>query len=113
MTSAKDKSIVEEDSFDPKNDVSAYDAEDGDLTSKIEISENTVDTKKAGTYKVTYKVSDNKGEVTILTITVTVKENNAPGEINYKARRICSNCGGTLPKERGFVGIYHSGTDAH
>ena len=78
VINAKDKSIVEGDSFDPKKDVSAYDAEDGDLTSKIEISENTVDTKKAGTYKVTYKVSDNKGEVTTLTITVTVKENNAP-----------------------------------
>ena len=38
--------------------VTALDKEDGDLTDKIEVINNTVDTSKAGTYTVTYKVKD-------------------------------------------------------
>ena len=38
--------------FNPKTNVTATDKEDKDLTSKIEITENTVNTSKAGTYKV-------------------------------------------------------------
>ena len=75
---ATDKSFDEGDNFDPKANVSAQDPEDGDLTSKIEITENTVNTSVAGTYKVTYKVTDSKGESVTKTITVTVKENKAP-----------------------------------
>ena len=78
VINAKDKSMIEGDAFDPKKDVSAYDAEDGDLTNKIEVIENNVNNKTPGTYKVTYKVMDNKGEATTLSITVTVKENKAP-----------------------------------
>ena len=75
---AKDTTIVEGDNFNPKTNVSAYDAEDGDLTSKIEITENKVNNKVAGTYKVTYKVTDSNGESVTKSITVTVKENKAP-----------------------------------
>ena len=85
--SAKDINLTEGDSFDPKKDVSANDAEDGDLTSKIEIIENTVDTKKAGTYKVTYKVKDSSSNEAQLTIKVVVKENKAP-VINGKDKTI-------------------------
>ncbi len=38
----------------------AVDEKEGDLTSKIQI-EGSVDTSKAGTYEITYKVSDSKG----------------------------------------------------
>ena len=75
---ATDKSFDEGDNFDPKTNVSAQDPEDGDLTSKIEITENTVNTSVPGTYKVTYKVTDSKGESVTKTITITVKENKAP-----------------------------------
>ena len=42
------KTITVGDTFDPMAGVTAKDAEDGDLTDKIEVDKNTVDTKKAG-----------------------------------------------------------------
>lgn len=52
----------------------ATDKEDGDLTSKIVIEENTVDTSKAGEYKVVASVTDSKGLKTTAEIKVVVKE---------------------------------------
>ena len=71
---AADKTITVGDTFDPKAGVTAKDAEDGDLTDKIEVVKNTVDTKKAGKYEVTYKVTDSDGATLTKTIKVTVKE---------------------------------------
>lgn len=71
---AEDMTLTVGDTFKPLEDVSASDKEDGDLTDKIEVIENNVDTSKAGTYKVTYKVTDKDGASTTKTITVTVKE---------------------------------------
>ena len=71
---ATDKTITVGDTFDPKAGVTATDAEDGDLTDKIEVVKNTVDTKKAGEYEVTYKVTDSDGATRTKTIKVTVKE---------------------------------------
>ncbi len=50
----------------------ALDQEDGDLTSSIVIS-GTVNTSAAGTYTVTYTVSDNDGNETTATRTVNVE----------------------------------------
>ena len=69
---AEDKTITVGDTFDPKADVTAEDVEDGDLTDKIEVLKNEVDTTKAGKYEVTYKVTDSKGASRTKTITVTV-----------------------------------------
>ena len=71
---AEDKTLTVGDTFDPKADVTATDAEDGNLTDKIEVVKNTVDTKKAGEYEVTYKVTDSDGVTRTKTIKVTVKE---------------------------------------
>lgn len=71
---ATDKTIEVGDEFNPRADVTATDAEDGDLTDKIEVVKNTVDTKKAGKYEVTYKVTDSDGATRTKTIKVTVKE---------------------------------------
>ena len=75
---AVDKTLTEGETFDEKLDVTATDEEDGDLTSKIEVVENSVNTKVPGTYKVTYKVKDSAEQDVIKTITVTVIENKAP-----------------------------------
>ena len=75
---AQDKTLEENDEFDPKKDVTANDSEDGDLTSKIEITENTVNTSIAGEYKVTYKVTDSANQTVTKTIKVNVKLNNPP-----------------------------------
>ena len=70
---ASDKTITVGDKFKPLKDVIANDKEDGDLTSKIKVIKNTVDTKKAGTYEVTYQVTDSQGATVTKTIKVTVK----------------------------------------
>lgn len=77
VISAKDKDITVGDTFDVKADVKATDKEDGDLTDKIEVVKNTVDTSKAGTYEVTYQVTDTDGATTTLTIKIVVKEKAA------------------------------------
>ena len=74
VITASDITINENDSFNPKQNVTAYDKEDKDLTSKIEVTENTVNTSKKGTYKVTYKVTDSYKHTVTKTITVTVLE---------------------------------------
>ena len=63
------------DTFDPLANVTATDKEDGTIIlTKDNIIANDVDTSKAGTYHVTYKVTDKNGASTEKTITVTVKE---------------------------------------
>ena len=75
---AEDKTLTVGDTFDPKADVTAEDVEDGDLTDKIEILKNEVDTTKPGKYEVTYKVTDNQGASRTKTITVTVNPKMEP-----------------------------------
>ena len=60
-------------SFDPLAGVSAKDDVDGDVTSAIKV-EGDVDTSKAGSYTLTYTVSDKAGNTASATRVVTVKE---------------------------------------
>ncbi|MDA1635898.1 M4 family metallopeptidase [Bacillus cereus] len=60
------------DSFDSMAKVKAIDKEDGDLTSKVKV-DGKVDTSKAGTYVLTYTVTDSKGHEGTAKQTVTVK----------------------------------------
>lgn len=78
VINATDKTLTVGDTFDPKADVTATDEEDGNLTDKIEVLKNEVDTTKAGKYEVTYKVTDRKGASRTKTITVTVNPNIEP-----------------------------------
>lgn len=71
---AKDVEITIGETFDATKYATAKDAEDGDLTDQIKVIKNTVDTSKAGTYEVTYEVTDSAGATTTKTIKVTVKE---------------------------------------
>ena len=75
---AKDQTMFVGDTWNPKKDVSATDAEDGDLTSKISVSSDNVNSKVAGEYQVVYKVVDSAKNTTTKTIKVIVKENQAP-----------------------------------
>ena len=73
--SANDITLNVGDTFDPLANVTATDKEDGTIIlTKDNIIANDVDTSKAGTYHVTYKVTDKNGASTEKTITVTVKE---------------------------------------
>ena len=69
---ATDKTIEVGDEFNPRADVTAEDAEDGDITNKIEILKNDVNVNEPGIYDVTYKVTDTQGASRTKTITVTV-----------------------------------------
>lgn len=75
---AKDQEIMEQGVFEATKNVTAYDAEDGDLTKEIKIISNNVNTKIPGTYQVTYRVTDKANYSTTKTITITVIKNESP-----------------------------------
>jgi hypothetical protein len=66
--------ILLNEKFDPMIDlkISAYDKEDGDITSKVRILRNTVDTSKEGIYSITFYVEDKRGNTDIFSATVQV-----------------------------------------
>ena len=78
VINASDKTIYVGDSFNPLAGVTATDAEDGNITNKITVTANTVNTNVAGTYQVTYKVVDSNSNSVTKTIKVTVLANTAP-----------------------------------
>lgn len=69
---ANDASIKTGMSFNPLSLANASDQEDGNLTNKIQIVENTVDLSKAGSYKIVYKVTDSQGKSATKEIKVNV-----------------------------------------
>lgn len=71
---AKDVTISLGSSFKALSFASAYDVEEGDLTSKIQVIQDNVDTSKEGNYEVTYQVTNSYGLTTLSTITVTVSK---------------------------------------
>ena len=82
-------SVLQGDSFDPapsKWNITATDVEDGDLTSKIKVKNNTVDTTKPGFYEVTYSVTDNDNIEITADMPVTVMP-SATGVVNLTVDR--------------------------
>ncbi|WP_206856368.1 immunoglobulin-like domain-containing protein [Candidatus Enterococcus mangumiae] len=68
-------SVAQGSTFDPapsKWNVTATDTEDGDLTNKIVVESNNVDTSKPGQYKVSYSVKDSGNLQTKIDMPVTV-----------------------------------------
>ncbi|WP_081092405.1 immunoglobulin-like domain-containing protein [Peribacillus simplex] len=63
--------------FDAKSSVKAKDDKDGDLTSAIRV-EGKVDTKKVGTYNLTYTVTDKAGNVAKVIRKITVYDQVKP-----------------------------------
>ncbi len=78
VINASNKTIKVGDTFNPMTGVTATDKEDGNITKHIKVIENTVNTNKAGTYKVVYKVTDSNGATTTKSIDVIVKSNDKP-----------------------------------
>ncbi len=69
---AEDLELTLGDTINLMNGVSATDAEDGDLTSKIVVDDSKVDYNKTGSYNVTYSVTDSDGKTTTKTIKLTI-----------------------------------------
>ena len=61
-----------------KQNVTATDKEDGNITSRIKTTKNTVNTKVAGVYEITYEVTDSYNQKTTKTIKVTVLKDQNP-----------------------------------
>ena len=82
---AKDVEIEQGDNFNEKSGlISATDKEDKDLTSKVTVKENTVNSKEAGVYKVVYEVKDSNGATVTKEIKVTVNAKNEVPVIEAK-----------------------------
>lgn len=64
--------VIEGNLFDPLLDIKGMDQEDGDITSKIIIISNNVDTSKQGVYSVIYSLTDSYGDTVTKEIKVTV-----------------------------------------
>lgn len=79
------------DKFNPKEGLVALDKKDGDITDKVVVSRNDVDTSRPGKYKVTYTVVDSDKNVTDKTITVTVTGNPNNGNYSSKENNLNSN----------------------
>nr|WP_317333844.1 ZmpA/ZmpB/ZmpC family metallo-endopeptidase [uncultured Romboutsia sp.] len=74
IINATDNVLTVGDKFDPLEGVTAFDEEDKEIKlTESNIIANNVDTGVAGTYNVTYKVTDKNGASVVKTITVTVK----------------------------------------
>lgn len=78
VITAHDRVIVQGKDYDEKEGVTATDPEDGDITHKIEVINNTVDKNNPGEYEITYKVADNNSLSVTKTIKVTVIKDEAP-----------------------------------
>ena len=75
---ATDKVLTVGDNFNPLDGVTAFDKEDGDIKlTKDNVIVNNVNMDVAGTYNVTYKVTDKNGASVVKTIMVTVKDKEA------------------------------------
>jgi hypothetical protein len=89
ISGAVSKTISFGSEFNAKAGVKATDNVDGDLASKLQIV-GSVNTKKLGTYKLTYKVSDKSGNTKTILRTITVKDMTKPvitGAKNLKLKR--------------------------
>lgn len=79
VINAADQVLTVGDIFNPLDGVTAHDAEDGAITlTNANIAANNVDTSKAGTYHVTYRVTDKNNASVKKTITIIVKESTKP-----------------------------------
>lgn len=72
ISGAKNKTIRYKSSFNPRTRVIAKDNLDGSLTSKIKVT-GTVNTKKKGSYTLTYAVTDKSRNKTVVKRKITVK----------------------------------------
>lgn len=82
ITGVANKTITVGDAFNPMQGVSASDAEDGNLTSAIVVT-GSVNTAVAGTYPLTYTVTDSNGGTATASCVVTVEPEEEAGDDTY------------------------------
>lgn len=77
LSGIKDIQINFGQDFQPLAGIAASDNSDGDITSFIQVS-GSVDVNKAGTYSLTYSVTDQSGNTVSISRTITVIDNVKP-----------------------------------
>ncbi|MGG0396737.1 Ig-like domain-containing protein, partial [Bacillus toyonensis] len=88
ITGEANTTIMEGTTFDPLSGMSATDKEDGNLTGKMKVMENTVDSQKQGTYKVKYEVTDRDGNTVAFERAVTVEEKDVTAPEAPKVNKV-------------------------
>ncbi|WP_394210950.1 M66 family metalloprotease [Enterovibrio calviensis] len=76
ISGVSDITLQQGDVFNALDRVTAFDAEDGDMTANIEVFGN-VDPQTPGSYVLTYRVTDSEGQTVSVTRTVTVEASAA------------------------------------
>lgn len=79
---AEDRTIEIDDIFKEMYRVTAIDKEDGDITEKVVVIKNEVDSSKEGIYEVTYEVEDSFKNKTTKTIRIEVVKEKELKEVN-------------------------------
>lgn len=87
VINASDKTIEVGTIFKELDNVTATDKEDGNITKNIKVTENTVNTNKAGEYKVTYSVTDSNKQTTTKTIKVSIIEKQQVKEVKELTKK--------------------------
>ena len=87
INGVSDKTITVGTAFDSMSGVTATDKEDGDLTNSIVVT-GAVNTSVAGSYELTYSVTDSKGETTTAKATITVKEKTVVSADTYDESKV-------------------------
>lgn len=98
-----DKALKLGEKIDLMNEVTAIDAEDGNITSKLQVS-GKVNFNKSGKYPITYRVTDSDSNVVEKTITISVvnmDDYKYLTEYDWKS----ANCGwGSVNKDKAVSG---------
>ena len=98
ISGANDRTIVEGTDFDPLAGITVIDDVDGEITLTMENVEGTVDVNTVGEYTLTYTVSDEAGNETVVTRVITVIEaidEDLPKEADYGWRIFLNDWEGT------------------
>lgn len=104
---AKNQTIQLNSSFNALSGVTATDTAGNDATSKVKVS-GTVNTKKAGTYQITYKVTDAIGRTATKKVKITVKDTSTV-VISAKNQKV--QLGTTFDPLKGVTAKTKAGTD--
>lgn len=106
----RNATITEGDTFDLTSlVVSASDVEDGDITSKVSMSDNGgFDNTQPGTYKITFTVTDKDGASTTKQARVTVQKKSLPPASSHQQTRTVPQTGDTsvLPEFLALTGTF-------
>ncbi len=105
---AIDREISKGSKFNPMETVTASSPSGDDITSKVRVTENNVNTSKEGEYKVTYSVTYN-GKTTTKTVKIIVKDNTKLPVITAKNKSI--KMGSKFNPLEGVTAKSHDGKD--